>query len=61
MTEDKARRFLNGYTQGLNAEQKERAVRRMVELGECAWHAAAQVTKKPCWCSNCRPDVRRFS
>lgn len=34
---------------------------RIVRTGECVWHALAQVTKKPCWCARCRPDVRRFA
>lgn len=36
------------------------AGRRMVEHGECAWHAAAVVTGQPCIAQCCRPDIRRY-
>lgn len=56
-----ARRLVNGYTTGMTDEQKDATVARMVETGECVWHAAATVCGKPCWCAGCRPDIRRFS
>lgn len=60
MDETKARRFLLGSTVGLTPVQVEAAVSLMVEQGESAWHAAATVAERDCFCAKCRPDIRRF-
>lgn len=57
-----AKRRVRQYT---SVTQRDEAIvtataERMVQHKECVWHAFAQVTQKPCWCADCRPDVKRF-
>jgi len=59
-TVEKAIRFIRGYTVGLTSQQQQAVAERMVATGECVWHAAAQVTGKRCWCSDCMPEVTRI-
>ena len=64
MTLAQARRYVLSYTAARNGKDDEvieKTAQRMVDTGECAWHALAQVTSKPCWCADCRPDIRRFA
>lgn len=64
MTIERARLMVLSFTavrKGEHEEIIEKTAMRMVEKGECVWHALAQVTGKPCWCRDCRPDVTRFA
>jgi len=33
-------------------------VERIVETGECVWHATAQITGRPCPCMTCSPSTK---
>ena len=54
-------RRVRGFTAGGTDEQVTAIVDRIVLTGECVLHASAQVANKPCFCADCRPDVRRFA
>jgi len=54
-------RLVLGSTAITDRELAERIADRIAETGECVWHAASVVCGTKCWCSDCRPDVRRFA
>lgn len=57
MTVERAKRMVRQYTGATvkDAATVDAIANRMVSAGECVWHAAAQVTGKPCWCADCLP------
>ena len=60
-------KMVRGYTTGMTDDQVKEVVRRMVAneaagvLTTCIWHEAAAVCGKPCWCSKCRPEIKRIA
>jgi hypothetical protein len=62
MTIEQARKLVRGYTSGMTAEQVEATATRMLETGECVWHAASVVCNAlaKCMCRDCRPDIKRY-
>lgn len=54
---DVARRRVKQYTGARDAEMIEKIAERIVQTGECVWHAAAQVSGKPCRCNDCAEVV----
>jgi len=53
MTLKRARGLVAQYTAYDKPEIAEKVALRMVETGECVWHAVSQVTGQPCWCNDC--------
>ena len=60
VTIERARSLVRQYTAVRDASVVEQVALRMVNQGECVWHALAQVTGKSCWCSKCAPHFRRL-
>lgn len=60
MSIQRARSLVKQYTAVRDTAMVERVATRMVEQGECVWHALSQVTGKSCWCSKCAPHFRRL-
>jgi len=57
--------LLRASTAGLTPEQFEAAtdlcLKTELDGNPCGtWHAAASVAKRACWCSRCRPDIKRY-
>lgn len=49
----RARSLVKQYTAARDPVVVEQVAQRMVDTGECVWHAFAQVTGKACWCAEC--------
>ena len=54
-------RRVRGFTAGGTDEQIAAIVDRIALTGECVMHATAKIAGKPCFCHDCRPDIKRFA
>lgn len=56
MNIERARRLVLGHIASTDSKQREQIAQRMVETGECVWHAASVVTNSKCFCADCFPE-----
>jgi hypothetical protein len=60
-TRECAAQLVRNFVDGGSPELREAVTERIATTGDCVLHAVHVVTGKPCFCTTCRPDIKRFA
>lgn len=60
-TREQARGYILNSVCDVTPDTLEKMITHMQATGDCVWHTLYLVCEhKQCWCSKCKPEIRRF-